>query len=292
MLRSTWLCTLTIPLALTLAACSGGGSGSSSMGSSSTGTIVFEVTDAPLDPELIARVVVEIDAVRVHREADGDSGFLTIYEGDPISFNLLNLRNGLTQVLSRGNLPTGSYGQVRVHISDAELELTDGRVFSTEDDTIRLTSQDTSGYKLFLSPPVDVRENVETRVLLDFLTSKTFSPVPANDLDDARFFHLHPVMRFAVLEETGELRGAVTTTDALGASIPAANAAVYVLAPGETDPDLALALTMTDANGQAAILGVPVGTYDVLATLDGRTGRDEGLVVNVGAVTSFEIALE
>lgn len=289
MKRSTWLHTLALPLVLTAAACSGGGGGS---GSSGTGSIAFEVTDAPIDPTLVARAVIEVDAVRVHRDADGDSGFLTVYEGSPVVFDLMELRNGLTQGFNSAALPVGSYGQVRLHVTDALLELVDGRVFSTQDDTIRLTSQGTSGFKVFLSPAVVVHENVVTRVLLDFELTKTFSPVPANNLAQASFFHLHPNVRAAVLQETGELRGTVRTTDTLGADVPATGAVVYVLAPGETDPALAMATTMTDANGQAAILGVPTGTYDVLATQDGRTGRADGLTVSVGNVTSFEIVLQ
>lgn len=289
MLRTLALCSVTTPFLL--AACSGG-SGGGGAAPSGMGSIAFDVTDAPIDPALIRHAVLEVDAVRVHREADGDTGFTTFWQGGPVELDLARLRNGLTQGLNGGYLEPGTYNQVRVHVTAARLELQDGRVFSTADDTIRLTSQDTSGYKIFLNPPVVIRPDVETRVLLDFQLPKTFSPIPANDLDSARLFHLHPNVRTAILQETGELRGVVTTTDANGAVIPADGAAVYVLAPGESDPDLALATTLTDASGQAAILGVPVGTYDVLATLDGRSGLAVGLTVSLGGVTDFEIALE
>lgn len=256
------------------------------------GSLSFEFTDAPIDPSLIARAVIEVDSVRVHRASDADSGFLTVFEGRPITIDLARLRNGLTQGLRAVELPVGSYGQVRLHVTDAELELRDGRVFSTRAGTIQLTSQDRSGYKVFLSPAVQVSEGVETRVLLDFLLPKTFSPVPANDLASARLFHLHPNVRAAVLQETGELRGVVTTTDDQGAVLPAANAMVYALDPGVTDLDFAVAATLTDDLGQAAILGMPVGTYDVRAVLGNRQAVATGLGVSRGAVTSFELALE
>lgn len=272
-------------------ACSGSSSEGSSSGSG-TGMLGFDVTDAPIDPSLIARAVVEVDSIRVHRESDADSGFLTVFEGGPVTIDLASLRNGLTHAFRAVELPVGSYGQVRLRVTDAELELTDGRVFSTRAGTIQLTGQDRSGYKIFLAPAVEVREDVETRVLLDFLLPKTFSPVPANDLSSARLFHLHPNVRVATLQETGELRGVVTTTDDLGATIPAVNAAVYVLDPGVTDPDFALAATLTDGLGQAAILGLPVGTYDVRAVLDARSATTTGVTVSQGAVTSFELALQ
>lgn len=287
MLRNT-LRLLSAALLLSTAACSGSGGA----GGAGTGSLTIEVTDAPIDPSLIARAVIEVDSIRVHRASDADSGFLTVFEGGPIPIDLARLRNGLTHGFRTVELPAGSYGQVRLRVTDAELELRDGRVFSTRSGTIQLTAQDRSGYKVFLSPAVEIREGVETRVLLDFLLPKTFSPIPANDLASARLFHLHPNVRAAVLQETGELRGVVTTTDDLGATLPAANAVVYVFDPGVTDPDFAVAATLTDDLGQAAILGVPVGTYDVRAVLATRSASASGLMVAREQVTTFELTLQ
>jgi hypothetical protein len=282
---------LVLPIALFLGSCGSGGSGGSGA-APGQGSLVFEATDAPIDPSLIRRAELEVDAIRVHGEADGETGFTTVFEGEPVVLDLTSLRNGITRALERGFLEAGSYRQVRIHVTDAMLELKSGKVFSTRDGTIKLTSQDTSGYKVFFQPPIEVFAGVETRVLLDFQLPKTFSPVPANDLENARFLHLHPNVRGAVLQETGELRGVVQTTDTLGAPIPAADAAVYVLLPGETDPEQAIASTLTDVDGSAAILGIPVGTYDVLAQHEGRSGRVDGLSVQAGAVTSFDILVE
>ncbi len=273
-----------------VAACSSGGGPGEAAGP--TGSIAFEATDAPMDPELIARALLEIDAIRVHYVGGSEKGFVTVYEGEPLVLNLTSLRNGLTKALSRGFLQTGEYNELQIHVTDASLELKNGNQYSTRDGTIQLTSQGTSGYKIFLDPPVEVYEGVETRVLLDFQLPKTFSPVPDNNLENARLFHLHPNVRVAVLQETGELRGVVTTMDAKGVRLYAPGAVVYVLDPGETDPDGAVASTMTDADGSAAILGLPAGTYDVLAVHEGRTGRADGLVITAEAITGFEIQVE
>ncbi len=278
-------------LFLLLTACSDGGGGSAA-GGTGQGSMVIEITDAPIDPKQIAVAILEVDRVTAHREADGESGFVTIFDGSPVEVNLTTLRNGLTLALQEAPLEEGAYSQIRLRVTDAFLELRNGNQYSTRDGTIRLTSQDTSGYKIFLDPPVEIHEGVQTRVLVDFHLPKTFSPVPANDLENARFFHLHPNVRAAVLQETGELRGVVTTTDDQGDTVPAAGAAVYVLDPGATDPDLAVASTMTDEDGSAAILGLPAGTYDVLAVLGDESARAEGLVVTRGGVTSFEIHIE
>jgi hypothetical protein len=281
---------LALLAAFTLATACGGGGSSAPL---TPGSLVFELADAPIDPALLASAVIEVDALRVHREADGEGGFETVFDPEtPKVVDLLKLRNGITQPLQAGLLAPGSYRQARLVLSDAALELTSGKQYSTRAGTLQLTSHDTSGYKIFFDPPIEVRAGVETRVLLDFQMLKTFSPVPANDPENARLYHLHPVVRFAVLQETGELRGVVTTTDDLGAEVAAAGAAVYVLDPGETDLERAVATTLADEAGMAAILGVPAGTFDVVATHAGRTGRQDGLVVAAEAVTSFSIRLE
>lgn len=276
-----------------LAACGGGGGGAAASGPvPGSGTLVLEATDAPIDPRLIESAILWVDEIRIHREADGDSGFVTLYDGNPREVELTTLRNGLTRALASGILESGSYGQLRLHCSDAYLRLKNGREYSTQEDTIRLTSQDTSGFKIFFDPPVVIEEDVQTEVLLDFDVPKTFSPVPGNDIENARFFHLHPLVRTGVVSSSGELRGVVTTMDDSGNLAAAPHAAVYVLPPGETDPIHAVASTLSDANGGAAILAVPPGTYDLLALLGERQGRADGLVVTAGHVTPFEIHVE
>ena len=275
-----------------LAACGGSGD-SGGAAPVQAGSIVFELADAPIDPALLASAVIEIDAISVHRKVDGDAGFETVFDAPrPLVVDLLTLRNGITQPLEAGFLEQGSYRQGRVLVSDAALTLRNGKEYSTRAGTIQLTNQDASGYRIFFDPPIEVRAGVQTRALLDFQVLKTFSPVPANDLENARTFHLHPVVRFAVLQETGELRGVVTTTDAQGAELPAGGAAVYVLDPAETDLERALATTLADDAGMAAILGLPAGTFDVLATHEGKQSRQNGLVIAPETVTPFALQVQ
>jgi len=283
--------TLSIAFLLVATACSGDDVSLAPQDPPQDGRVNLEFTDAPLPLGQIARAIVEIDEVSVHGDVDGDHGFTTVIEGGPYEIKLHGLRNGLTQFFEGDLLPPGTYRQLRIHFTSALLELKDGRVFTTEDDTLRLTGQDSAGFKVFFDPPVEVRADEPTNLLLDFDLRKTFSSVPGNDTDTASFFHLHPSVRTAVLDETGEIRGVVTTKDG-ATTVPAPDAEVYVLAPGEEDLDQAFASTLADENGSAAVLGIPPGTYDVLAIHDGRTDRVENVVVTQGAITSFEILVK
>ena len=95
--------------------------------------------------------------------------------------------------------------------------------------------------------------------LVDFDLSKTFKPVPANDPMNANKFKLHPVIRGVNLGNAGEIRGIVTGNDGRGAQVPVAGADVFVLLPGETDRESSIASTLTDRDGNYAVLGLLEG---------------------------------
>lgn len=275
---------------LACGSCSGGSGGGAP--AVETGTLSLLATDAPLDHDMVEEALVRIDRVRAHREADAESGFQTLYEGPPRELNLMNLNNGATWALVNADLPVGDYRQFRLHVASARLELTNGNVYSTEDGSLKLTSQATSGFKVFVDPPVSVAAQLSTEVLLDFDLSKTFLPTPANDPPNATSFRLHPVIRVANLSEAGEVRGGVFEDDGLGGLSPIEKATIYVLPPGETDRGNSLASTASDGDGSYAILGVPAGSYDILAAKDLLVGRVDGVSVSIGNVSAVDVIVE
>jgi len=282
-------CTAAFPLLACLLAACGGGSESAVDGG--LGTLNLEVTDAPFDWGTVEEAVVSIEKVRIHREADGESGFVTLYDGDPVECDLAALRNGLTRGLSSGKLETGTYRQIRLHLAAGRLRLKGGGEYTTEDGGLRFTSHDTSGLKVILHPAVEVVEGEETNVLLDFNMPKSFSPVPGNDIQNARFFHLHPQIRASVRSESGEVSGVVRTDDGGGVIDQLADATLHLLPPGEVDSDQSIATTFSESDGSAVFLGVPPGTYDLLVTSGDRSERLDSVTVSAGATTSFDITL-
>ena len=279
-------------LLLALGACGSHGDGGSAGGSESTGTLSLSVTDAPFDHALVEEAIVNVDQIRIHVDADSESGFRTIYDGDPIALSLLDLTNGVTQALVAADVPAASYRQLRLHVESGYLRLINGNEYRTEDDTLKLSSQGTSGFKVFVDPPVIVQAGFSADLLLDFDLTKTFKPVPANDPLNATSFKLHPVIRAANLSEAGEIRGVVTTDDGAGGFVAVADATVHILPPGETDLDNSLASTATGASGMYAVLGLAAGEYDVVATKDDLQDRLEGVIVTVGSVSTADLVLE
>ena len=272
--------------ALSLAACSGGGSGGGS------GTLILDATDDAFVYDIVSAATVSVDEVSIHKDAAAESGFLVLYEGPPMLLDLFHLRDGLTQTLAQANLPVGSYRQLRLHVTDARLELVNGNVYSTADGNLRLTSQDTSGFKVLVDPPIVISRGETTPILLDFDLTKTFHPIPASDPLAATSYGLHPVIHAANVSDSGGIHGLVTQPDGSGGTMPAADATVYVPPPGGTDPSQSVATTGTSASGTYTVQGLVPGFYDVLAVKQSLHGRVDGVAVVAGAVTEVDVEIQ
>ena len=265
---------------------------SDSGGGGGVGTISVLATDAPLDHSQVSEATIRVDEIRIHADANAQGGFLTLYDGEPIEMNLLELNNGITQELVKADLPAGAYRQLRLHVESATLRLVNDNVYDTEAGTLHLTSQDTSGFKVFIDPPIVVFKALTTELLLDVDLSKTFLPTPSDDPLTATSYSLLPVIRVANLSTSGEIRGVVTTDDGLGGFVPMEAASVYIMPPGELDTLNSVASTATDVDGAYAVLGLAAGTYDVLATKDALEDRVDGAIVSVGNVTVVDLTLQ
>jgi hypothetical protein len=285
MMRATLGCLL---VSLFCFGCGGSGGG----GGGGTGTMSVSATDAPLDVAQVTEATIRVDKIRVHPDADAEDGFITNYDGAPIEMNLLELHNGLKQELVTAEVPAAEYRQVRLHVESAHLRLVNGNVYDTDDGSLHLTSQDTSGFKIFIDPPVVVSSGFSTEMLLDVDLSKTFEPVPNDDPLNASTYSLHPVIHVANLSTSGEIQGVVTTDDGQGGLMPVEAATVSIMPPGETDPANSIASTASGADGAYAVLGIPGGTYDVLATKDALEGHVNGVTVFVGSVTVADVTLQ
>lgn len=97
-----------------------------------TGMVNVMLTDAPIDLSTVQSVNVTLTGVIVYPKESTDP-IGTILEGSPISlltfpatFDLLTLTGGATALLASGEVPAGSYGRIRLEISEATMINTDG----------------------------------------------------------------------------------------------------------------------------------------------------------------------
>lgn len=281
-------------LAASLAACSGDDDDSNvnPPAGPGQGTLTVLATDEPFVYEIVTAATITVDRVSVHADANEEQdGFVVIYDGPPRVVDLFSLRDGLTTQLAQANLDAGTYRQIRVRVTDAELRLVNGNVYSTANGDLHLTSQATSGFKVFVDPPIVIEDGISRTFLLDFDLTHTFHPIPANDPLNATTYNLQPTIHAANVSSSGEIRGDVVL-DTIPTDQPVANATVYVLPDGVTDVEQAVAVTATTASGEFAQLGLPPGTYDVYAVKNSVTGVDQDVVVSAGTFTLAHVVLQ
>jgi len=275
--------------ALAVASCGGGGGGGSGGGS---GHLRISMTDAPFAHDIVASARIKVSAIRVHHDAQSDSGFMTLAGVTDLELDLLDLQNGLTAELVNASLPAGTYGQIRLVVEEATLELTNGNIYSTGLGNLTLTSTGTSGLKLFVDPPIEVTSGVTSSLLLDFDLAKSFHAIPANDALNATKYHLMPVVRVTNQTTTGEIRGTITEDDGAGGQAAVEAATIHILPPGETDPANSVATTGSDVDGHYAVLGLAAGSFDVLAIKDPKQGSVLGVDVVAGNATTVDVVIE
>jgi len=280
---------LLVGCTLLFGACGGGSSSGSGSGS---GTLDLNVTDAPFEFDIVVAANISVDKITIFHDADGDAGPIVLYEGAPILLDLFNLHDGISQDLDNSTLPIGLYRQLRLRVTHAELTLTNGNHYTTDDGTIHLTSQDTSGFKVFVDPPIQILDGQTRNVLLDFDLTHTFQPVPGNDALTATFYHLHPVIHVLNLGNTGGIHGSVTQDDGAGGLVPVDLATIYVLPPGQTDASLAVATTSTSQTGSYTVLAIAPGAYDVLAVKGLLSALATGVTVGTGDIAEVDLTLD
>ena len=256
--------------------------------STESGRIQIEMTDAPFPYSMVESADVTIDAVEVHHseELEG-SAWITVDESLR-ALNLLDLQNGTTVLLADVPLPVGAINQIRLHVVDSSITLTDGRTFDLE-----IPSGDQSGIKIFPDRDIEISSDFTTRVLLDFDVSQSFLPIPASprQVENIQSFHFRPTIHVATLGETGSLSGRVYST--LGTMIesddlplPGATVLVY------SDSQL-VASTASDDDGTFLVMGLAPGTYRVEITVLDFFGMKGDVTVESDANTEIgEVRLD
>lgn len=264
------------------------------------GTLAVSMTDAPFPTDLVVEANVVITKIEVRKkgdddddddsvdvrsstnEDDDDASFVTIMEGS-VELNLLDLRNGITENLVNAEVEAGTYDLVRLHVSQAEVVLSDGSTFN-----LQTPSAGQSGIKVFVKPSIVVSGGLTSDLLLDFDVSKSF--VLTGNLDTPAGitgFIFKPVIKAANVSTTGSLSGTVSGNNNTEVK-PLEGVEISVLAADTLNTS-----TFTDVNGQYTVLGLSAGSYKVIAEAEGyMKSEQDGVIINVANQTNVDFALD
>jgi len=254
------------------------------------GYVVLKLTDAPFPADLVAEANITVDWIQMLRydgenEEDGqeisesDSTHILFELEDTLTFNLINLKNGETAILGEQEVPVGNYDEIRLHVVDAGIVLTDG----TEYD-LKVPSGDASGLKIKLDPYLSVDDGSYAEVLLDFDVSRSF--VVRGNLSKGKVngFIFKPVVRAGANYQatTGEIEGIVSdTTDVL-----LENARLTLLSGKDT-----VITAITDSVGFYAMIGIQPGDYTLVCFKDDFEEQEKEVTVQKGVVTEQDFEL-
>lgn len=255
---------------------------------SGPGKVILKITDAPFPAELVAEANVTIDWVqlgKIEPTEDGektDDQFYTIELVEETTFNLLELSNGISEVLGEAEVPAGEYDEIRMHVTSASIVLTDG----TEYD-MKVPGGSSSGLKVKVIPAILVDNGTPSEILLDFDVSRSFVAKgnynAKKGINNIKGFNFKPVVRAVNTAVSGKIYGLVTELE--GEVIK--NAFVYLLSDEDT-----ITSAKTDKNGYYAITGIPEGSYSLTCVKEDYEDKSVGDVeIVAGSESEFNFEL-
>jgi hypothetical protein len=219
------------------------------------GKMVIKITDDPFNISFVESATITINKIEIRKTGQGDNGKFTVLSSDTMTFDLMKLRNGITQELTNIEIPQGNYDLIRLYVEEASLKIKDQSVSYK----VKVPSGSQTGIKVFISPGITVAGGLTSELLLDFDLSRSF--VMRGNMDHSagvNGFIFKPCIKVTNNSTAGRIEGQVIDTS----NVILENAKVWV------KKDTVLATAFTDGTGHYAFIGVPSGTYSVFATKD------------------------
>lgn len=260
-------------LVSTLALLAGCGGGDSQTGvTASTGTLKLSITDNPACG--YDHVYITVAEVRVHQDIDaedGDEGWQTIPVIDaPKRLDLLELTNGVLEVLGQTVLPAGKYTQMRLLLADNDvIPLANAIVLTGSGSEIPLKTPSGQQSGIKMNVDITVEPDTVADFVIDFDACK--SVVKAGSSGQ---YLLKPVVSvIPVITEAGQRIVGYLAPATLGTStlVSAQQAGVVVKA------------TVPAADGRFVLYPVPPGTYDLVIA---STARATAVMTGVPVTTT------
>lgn len=222
-------------------------------------------------------------SIGVAAQQEGDGGPVVIVE-EGGTFDLLELQDGITELLGSAEVEVGTYAQLRFIVDSARVELKEGLTFrdGSTSQSLMVPSGAQTGIKLNLDRAdgdgsdggTEVEEGEETSLIVDFDVSQSFV-VQGNPNTPAgiRGFLFTPVLRVVEEDAAGSIAGTVSGPEAAnveGLTVTAepagsggGSARIAFQQQPEEGGQTETATATTDADGAYELSGLAPGTYTV-----------------------------
>ncbi|MEO8515910.1 MAG: DUF4382 domain-containing protein [Flavobacterium sp.] len=232
-------------------------------GQASTSRVDVRMTDAPGDFESVNVEILDV-LIKSNLNAD-DQGWVSIGNGTPQIYNLLDLTGGVSILLADHIVPSGNLGQIRLLLGDDNTVVKDGVTYP-----LKTPSAQQSGLKLNINTLLQPGVTYDFLLDFDVESSVVTTGVPGD-------FILKPVIRVVSNANSGVIKGTVLP---LG---------IQILASVEVNG--VVISSYADAQGHFQLNGVPAGTYTVKLTPDPASELPiitvENVVVINGQITDI-----
>ncbi|NMC41941.1 MAG: DUF4382 domain-containing protein [Bacteroidales bacterium] len=176
------------------------------------GRLVVKVTDDPFNISYVESATVTITKIELkragHNFSPGDNPFIVLSE-DTITFDLINLRNGITEKLLDMEIPAGTYDQLRLYVDNAGLKIREHH----SPFHCKVPGGPRTGIKIFIRPALMVEGGLTSELLLDFDLSRSFVMLGnLNHHMGVNGFIFKPVIRAVNNSSAGRVEGFVSDT--------------------------------------------------------------------------------
>ncbi|MFH6768756.1 DUF4382 domain-containing protein [Gaetbulibacter aquiaggeris] len=239
------------------------------------GTLSVKLSDAPMHYNQFMSASVTIDKIEIGSTAHVNS--MINIMNTPMSYNLLELINGITATMANAEISVGNYDLMRLYISSTEMVMTNGDLYTYNMDQegysgngmmqggMMLNSSNRS-IDITLNNSLTISEGGMTEFLLDIDVNESFilegvnyTGSGPNMMMSMSGFTFMPTIRFVDMSTSGTIHGNVQDTVE---NLP--NATISLLHNGTL-----YTTTHSDGNGNYAFIGIPQGMYTIKVELDG-----------------------
>jgi len=251
-----------------------------------------------------------------------DTPWITVLD-EKRTFDLLQLRDGRTDLLAEAFIDPGRYNQMRLIVTEGTITLvpdaidtngvdnssTNGLAYGGgnwmgDRDTHEVDDVDTNGREFDLRVPsgaqsgiklhlaFDVLTGEETTLLLDVDLSRAFKPVPGGEVKgpgEIREFLFRPSlgMRLTEVSKAGSISGEVTEVGTNGLLSPLGGVSVTAYsAVGYGQDEIEVTTTASNGDGAYTVSGLAAGEYRLeFSATDYEAAELTGIKVTVGQPT-------